>query len=182
MNIIARLIINGFVSILLYSCTPKQENQAAAPNHAENERQINGLLDSLNTAATRADFKSYFNLYTDDAIFTGTDATERWNKQEFMRWAKPIFEKGRAWQFTSLQRHIYIDTSEKFAWFDELLNTQMKICRGSGVVKKQGGNWKIQQYILSITAPNEILDPIITLKSAKEDSLIFKLRASSVNP
>jgi hypothetical protein len=39
---------------------------------------------------------------------------------------------------------------EKTAWFDELLNTQMKICRGSGVlVKKIGQEWKIKQYVLS---------------------------------
>jgi hypothetical protein len=38
---------------------------------------------------------------------------------------------GKAWNFTVLERHIYFDQSKK-AWFDELLNTQMKICRGSG--------------------------------------------------
>jgi hypothetical protein len=37
---------------------------------------------------------------------------------------------------------------EKTAWFDELLNTQMKICRGSGV-SKVGNDWKIKHYVIN---------------------------------
>jgi hypothetical protein len=29
------------------------------------------------------------------------------------------------------------------AWFDELLDTQMKICRGSGILVKENKQWKI---------------------------------------
>jgi hypothetical protein len=43
---------------------------------------------------------------------------------------------------------------EKMAWFDEL-STQMKICRGSGVLVKIGNDWKIKHYVLSMTVPNE---------------------------
>jgi hypothetical protein len=68
---------------------------------------------------------------TEDAVFIGTDATENWGKPAFQEFAKPYFDKGKAWNFTVLERHIYFDQSKK-AWFDELLNTQMKICRGSG--------------------------------------------------
>jgi hypothetical protein len=32
-----------------------------------------------------------------------------------------------------------------------LLNTQMKICRGSGVLVKIDGEWKIKHYVLSMT-------------------------------
>jgi hypothetical protein len=46
-------------------------------------------------------------------------------------------------------------TTGKTAWFDELLNTQMKICRGSGVLVKIGQEWKIKQYVLSMTIPND---------------------------
>ena len=89
-----------------------------------------------------------------------------------MAWAKPIFDKGHAWDFKAINRHIYFDSTGNIAWFDELLNTQMKICRGSGVVVKQGNDWKIKQYILSTTIPNEQLDTIIKIKSKLEDSLI----------
>lgn len=92
-----------------------------------------------------------------------------------MEWAKPIFDKGHAWDFTAIERHIYFDKTGNTAWFDELLNTQMKICRGSGVVIKQGNEWKVQQYILSTTIPNDQLDSIIKIKSHVEDSIINEL-------
>jgi hypothetical protein len=55
--------------------------------------------------------------------------TENWNKTEFQAFAK-LFDKGKAWNFTVLE-NTFILTRLKVYWFDELLNTQMKICRGS---------------------------------------------------
>lgn len=92
-----------------------------------------------------------------------------------MIWAKPFFDRGKAWDFTSIERHIYFNKVGDIAWFDELLNTQMKICRGSGVLVKQGNDWKVQQYILSTTVPNEILDSVIKIKMPVEDSIIKML-------
>ena len=73
--------------------------------------------------------------------------------------------------------HIYFDNNGSLAWFDELLKTQMKICRGSGVMTKEPAGWKIQQYILSVTVPNEVLDTVIVIKSTQEDALLKKLEA-----
>jgi hypothetical protein len=160
---------------LLYACSTPGTTSRAINKEIE-QKQIIAMLDSFNRAAAKADYKTYFNFYTEDAIFTGTDATERWDKPAFMAWAKPIFDKGRAWDFTAIDRHIYFDTTGRLAWFDELLNTQMKICRGSGVVVKQGDAWKVKQYILSTTIPNEQLDSIIKIKSRLEDSLIITLQ------
>tara|TARA_R110002051_G_scaffold70772_1_gene127520 strand:- start:78993 stop:79370 length:378 start_codon:yes stop_codon:yes gene_type:complete len=96
-------------------------------------------LDEWHAAAGSADFKTYFDLMTNDAVFIGTDATENWQRQEFMDYAKPHFDKGKAWNFTAVERNIYVGDSTNFVWFDELLDTQMKICRGSGVLKKVNG-------------------------------------------
>lgn len=158
----------------LYSCTSGKEKEQQVDT-ANEKIKINAMLDSFNTAAAKADFKTYFSFYTDSSIFTGTDATERWNKNEFMEWAKPIFARGRAWDFTSIDRHVYFDKTGNMAWFDELLSTQMKICRGSGVLVKDGNNWKVQQYILSATIPNDKLDSVIPMKAHQEDSIIHKL-------
>ncbi|MCC7400155.1 MAG: nuclear transport factor 2 family protein [Chitinophagaceae bacterium] len=161
----------------LFSCNSDQSRKLSQTLGNDRYKvQINATLDSFNQAAARADYNAYFNFYTEDAIFTGTDATERWNKKEFMDWAKPIFDKGKAWNFTTLGRHIYFDNTGTIAWFDELLNTQMKICRGSGVLVKQGNEWKLKQYILSTTVPNELLDTVIKLKAPKEDSLIQRIK------
>lgn len=159
------------VSLLFFfiGCNP------AIKDTANDQKEIISMLDSFNLAAAKADFNNYFKHYTDDAIFTGTDATERWNKKEFMAWAKPIFDRGHAWDFTALERHIYFDQAGTTAWFDELLNTQMKICRGSGVLVKQDKQWKIQQYILSATVPNNVLDTVIKIKTPEEELIIKKL-------
>lgn len=149
----------------------------SAPAPGNEQKKIAAMLDSFNSAAARADFNRYFNYYTDDAIFTGTDATERWDKKSFMAWAKPYFDRGSAWNFRAIDRHIYLDKTGKLGWFDELLSTQMKICRGSGVVVKKGNEWKIQQYILSVTVPNEVVDSLTKMKAAFEDPLIKKLPA-----
>lgn len=155
--------------ILIESCKNN------APTTTNDKEQVNATLDSFNIAAAKADFKTYFNFYTEDAIFTGTDATERWDKKAFMEYAKPYFDKGRAWNFKSIDRHIYFDKTGTLAWFDELLNTQMKICRGSGVLIKEGNDWKVQQYILSTTIPNELVDSVAKNKAPIEDPIINKL-------
>lgn len=135
-------------------------------------KEISGVLDSLNARAARADFNGYFALYADSAIFMGTDATERWKKHEFAAWSKKYFERGKAWNFTSVKRNIYTDPSGRIAWFDEVLSTQMKLCRGSGVLQLVEGQWLILQYTLSATVPNSLMDQVTILKSLEEDSLL----------
>jgi ketosteroid isomerase-like protein len=138
----------------------------------DEKQQLALVIDQWHKAASDANFKTYFELMTEDAVFIGTDANEYWNKQEFKNYAKPHFDKGKAWSFTALERHIFVDSSGKMAWFDELLNTQMKICRGSGVLVKIGKKWKIKHYVLSMTIPNETIDDIVKIKSPIEEAII----------
>ena len=119
-------------------------------------------------------FDAYFNTMANESVFIGTDATENWNKKEFMEFSKPFFDKGKAWSFTSMERNIYFSENGKTAWFDELLNTQMKICRGSGVLIKENNQWKIKHYVLSMTIPNDNSNEVISIKSAIEDKIISK--------
>lgn len=152
--------------IVLVSCKPSQNALAS------DEQQINSTLDAWHKAAAEAKLEAYFGFMTADAIFIGTDATENWNKTDFQVFAKPYFDKGKAWNFTAFERHIYFDTTGKTAWFDELLNTQMKICRGSGVMVKTGKQWKIKHYVLSMTIPNEKTDEVVKIKAPIEDSIL----------
>lgn len=157
------------VALLVLGCKSKQENKANAVV------EINEAMDAWHKAAANADYNGYFELMADDAVFIGTDATENWNKQEFQAYAKPHFDKGKAWSFTALERHVFFDNSGKTAWFDELLNTQMKICRGSGILVKIGKKWKIQQYVLSMTIPNATSREVIMIKEGIEEQLIKEL-------
>ena len=102
-----------------------------------------------------------------------TDAGEHWNKQDFMAFSKPYFDKGKAWDFKAVERHVFIDKTGEIAWFDELLDTWMQLCRGSGVLIREGGKWKIAHYVLSMTVPNENVDGAIALKKEK-DSILMK--------
>ena len=173
------------MSVLLSGCssnpaeekTPAAQTPPAASPEAD-KAAIAATLDSLNATAARADHGAYFALYSDDATFIGTDATENWDKPSFMAWAKPYFDRGKAWDFSVLERNIYLDPSGSWAWFDELLNTQMKLCRGSGVMVKQDSTWKIRQYVLSMTFPNQRIDEVVALKSGVEDSLIVQMKGT----
>ncbi|WP_198424925.1 nuclear transport factor 2 family protein [Flavobacterium columnare] len=138
--------------------------------------EINTLLNNWHKAASEAKFDLYFKDLSDQSVFIGTDATENWNKKAFMNFAKPYFDKGKAWSFSTLKRTIYLSSDKKTAWFDELLETQMKICRGSGVLIKEGKNWKIKHYVLSMTIPNDNTSEIIKIKAPIEDALIEKLK------
>ncbi|NJY61940.1 nuclear transport factor 2 family protein [Salinimicrobium sp. CDJ15-81-2] len=141
------------------------------------KEKITGLLENWHQAAARANYKDYFSLMANESVFIGTDPTENWNKQEFMEWSKPFFDRGKAWSFLTLERNIFLGEAEELAWFDELLDTQMGICRGSGVVVEENGEWKIKHYVLSIAIPNENVDAVTSLKAEFDNKLISELRS-----
>lgn len=141
-----------------------------------NKTTINALMDNWHKAAAEAKFDAYFSYLSADAIYIGTDATENWNVDQFKAFAKPYFDKGRAWSFTALERNVFVSKDGNLAWFDELLDTQMKICRGSGVLKKENGQWKIVHYVLSMTIPNDDIEKVISVKSAFDDKMISTLK------
>lgn len=140
----------------------------------EDERkEVNDLINSWHRAASEADFETYFGILADDGVFIGTDATENWQNAEFRTFSKPYFDRGKAWSFTTIERNIYINEDGSFAWFDELLDTRMEICRGSGVLAKVDGKWRIKHYVLSITIPNEDVDHVSEMKKAKDSLFIL---------
>ena len=152
------------IFVFYYSCTPVSEQ--------ENNETVNLVLNQWHQAASDADFDTYFSLMSDDAHFIGTDATENWNKSDFMKFSKPFFDKGKAWDFKVLDRNVYFDQSQNTAWFDERLNTWMGICRGSGVLVKNDNNWKIKHYVLSVTIPNETIDTVIKINKNRNNSIL----------
>lgn len=137
--------------------------------------EVSEIIDSWHAAAATANFTDYFDLMTTDAIFIGTDATENWTRKEFQQYSKPYFDKGKAWSFTSLQRNVYY--VQDVIYFDELLDTQMGICRGSGVLKKENGTYKIAHYVLSIAVPNETTNTLTGLKKNWDASYILQLKS-----
>ncbi len=145
-------------------------NKKEVVNFTQSKEQINTTLDNWHKDVATFKYDSYFKAMDNDAVFIGTDASEIWTKQEFQKFAKPYFDKNKTWNFSTITRNIYLSEDGKIAWFDELLNTQMKICRGSGVLIKKDTVWKIKQYVLSLTIPNDSIKSVIFIKS-KNDSI-----------
>jgi len=143
-----------FLSATIFSCGTKPIKSDPFPSE---RKTIDKLLTDWHNAASRANFNDYFVAIAEDGIYVGTDASEVWTKKEFMDFAKPYFDKGRAWEFEAIKRNIYFSGNPKIAWFDETLNTWMGVCRGSGVLKfdEESKRYKIQQYVLSLTVPND---------------------------
>ncbi len=140
--------------------------------------QIGEVLDSWHKAAADADFEVYFSKMTGDGVFLGTDATENWQNTEFRAFSRPYFDNGKAWSFSAVERNIYLDDNKRFAWFDELLDTRMGLCRGSGVLRNIDGEWKIAHYVLSIAVPNENVAALVQLKKRKDSLLLIELKQS----
>lgn len=127
---------------------------------------INKVLDTFHQAAADADQKLYFSLLDEQAVFLGTDGSERWTRKEFYDFVTPYFSKGRGWAYKSRQRNITLISiginGEQLAFFDELLdNSNYGECRGTGVVRLTSQGWKILQYNLSIPIPNGISSKVV---------------------
>ena len=119
---------------------------------------IDSVLSGIHQYASEANFEAYFNLYTEDGIFLGTDASERWTIDEFKQYAKPAFDRGSGWTYHMTDRHIYISDDGNSAWFDEqLTNEGYGLCRGTGALVKIDGSWKVSQYNLTVPIPNALL-------------------------
>ena len=144
----------------------------SAQNSETQKKEITYFLDQWHKAAAETNFDAYFSAMAEESIYIGTDATENWNKKQFQAFAKPYFDRGKAWSFNAIERNIYYSKDGKLVWFDELLSTQMKICRGSGVLVQENGQWKIKHYVLSMTIPNDTTDEVVKIKAPIEDALL----------
>jgi hypothetical protein len=132
---------------------------------AQSVAAIDSTLNQLHAAASKADGARYFRLFTDDAIYIGTDASERWTLKQFRAFAEPYFKKGTGWTYKPRERHVVIaDIPCKcVAWFDELLDSESYgTSRGTGVLVKKNGSWKISQYALTFPIPNDLAKGMTT--------------------
>lgn len=125
----------------------------------QNDKElINKVLDDLHHYASEADGVKYFSLFDSDAVFFGTDASERWGINEFKEYALKRFENGTGWTYYPINRNIYLNNDKNTAWFDEELNNdKYGVFRGTGVLIKTNEGWKISQYNLLLPIPNDLL-------------------------
>ncbi len=165
-SILKLKLLNNFLTgsftlilLLLFSCSV---------NNVEKDREdIHLLLDSWHQAAATADEDVFFGSMTENCIYLGTDKTEKWKRDELREWSEEYFDRESAWSFTSFDREIYFSDDGNTAWFDEKLNTWMGTCRGSGVLLKTEGGWKLSHFNLAVLVPNDKIQGFIELVEGK---------------
>ncbi|MDP1738749.1 MAG: nuclear transport factor 2 family protein [Caulobacter sp.] len=146
-----RAFVVALTLLFVVNATPAR---AASP-----EQDIATVLDALHAAAAKADGPAYFALYTPDATYLGTDATERWSLTEFKAFALPYFSRGQGWTYVPRERHITIApvVCRCVAWFDELLDSKSYgTSRGTGTLVLTPDGWRVSQYVLTFPIPNDL--------------------------
>lgn len=130
------------------------------PADTPEEEAAAAVLDALHEAASKADGAVYFDLFTPDATYIGTDVTEHWSIAEFRAYAEPYFNRGRGWTYTPRSRSLTLAPLDCrcVVWFDEALNSQSYgTSRGTGVlVRGDDGKWRIALYALTFPIPNAL--------------------------
>jgi hypothetical protein len=134
------------------------------------ENNLDSLMNRWHKAAGTANYAGYFGFMSDDFVFLGTAPGERWDKIAFSTFSKPYFDKGKAWNFTPSNRIWMYSSDSTIAWFDEDLDTWMRGCRGSGILVRKNGEWKILYYNLTVLIENEKIKQFIELRDQKASS------------
>lgn len=156
-------------SVFLTYCTTKQAQ------NTDLQTNINRLMNQWHSDAANANFEAYIGLMDSTCNYIGTDATENWKRDEFATFCKPYFDKKTTWDFKLISRTTSCDNDGNTAWFDEILDTHMGTCRGSGVLVLNSENkWKLKQYVLSVAIPNESMEAVKEAKFAADS--IFKAK------
>jgi ketosteroid isomerase-like protein len=147
-----------FLPILVLVCA------CASVPAADPQPAIRAAIDDWHDAAAKADEARYFGAMAPEFVFLGTDATERWDVAAFREYAHPHFAQGKGWKFVPRDRHVILSPRGDVAWFDEKLDSaSYGECRGSGVMRRIDGAWKIAHYNLTIPVPNELADEVVKM-------------------
>lgn len=164
-----RLLV-ALVPLTVFGMSCMGRDEAPAFDRAEQTRNVSHVLDSLHAYASAANGNAYFALFAPEAVFFGTDITERWTLEQFRGYAMGRFEQGTGWTYVLRPgtRNIEFDPSGTVAWFDEILdNAHYGETRGTGVLRLIDGQWKIAQYHLTIPVPNGLADTLVQMIRAQ---------------
>ncbi len=155
-----------FLTLLIFIFEP-----VFAQSLSEDELAVIAVLDDFHDAAAKADSERYLGHMTARAVFLGTDETERFPMQPtFREYVKSRFAAG-GWSYHSVNKNITFSVDQSVAWFDEtsISNNTGSRFRGSGVLEKQNGVWKISQYVLSFQVDNNLWEELTELSRIERE-------------
>ncbi len=159
-------ILSGacLVAFFVCGCAGPQINKTTAV------KEIEAVLDDWHDAASKADQARYFGHLAEDAVFLGTDASERWTRDAFNDYVTPYFSKGQGWTYHPGRRYVMLSSDGGLAWFDEqLTNDKYGELRGTGVLRRTDGHWRIVHYNLVFTVPNDRAKRVVEFIQRKEE-------------
>ncbi len=154
------------------SCSTSKQSKL---NAKQTITYLNKFMDDWHNDVATFNYNAYFNKIDSLGYFIGTDASEIWTKKEFAAFSKPYFDKKQTWDFKALKRNFFIDNTGNIAWFNEVLDTWMGLCRGSGILQNKNGKWKIMQYVLSVTIPNDDIKAVLAAKKVNDSVARLKI-------
>lgn len=135
----------------------------------EATRKIRDMLDLFHDAARLGDYDRYMDFFSDDAVFFGTDAKERWPMDRFRPYVKERFEAKDSWDYRPVERNVSLSFDRRVAWFDERLLHKLGEARGTGVVLLEKDEWRIAQYNLQFPIPNKFFRPFLQIMKASTE-------------
>lgn len=119
---------------------------------------IDLLLNRHHDATVAKNAQALERVFSTDGYFIGTDDTEKWSREELMQ---KLRESESGWDLTDCrERQIYShpEHTKVAVFFEVVRHEKYGLMRGSGVVVVEGGKWRILQYVLSFSVPNEVVD------------------------
>lgn len=132
---------------------------SACATVAQPRLDVDATLDALHERASKADLDGYLALFSDDAVFLGTDRDEIWPIDVFSAYVAERFATGTGWTYVPTERTVH--RRGDVAWFEErVLNAAYGETRGTGVLVLDNGVWRIAQYNLTLPIPNDLFDDV----------------------
>jgi hypothetical protein len=134
---------------------------AAVLEESPEVQAVKAALRGLHQAGADADAERLFGCFDPDAIIFGTDKSERFTLEEYRNFAGPYLAQGHGWTSVPTEQNVYVSDDGNFAWFDERLDKPgFQELRGTGVMRKVDGSWKVLQMNTAFTVPNELAGPL----------------------
>lgn len=126
--------------------------------------EVGRTMDDWHQAASVGDRDRYIGHFALDAVFLGTDATERWDMASFTAYVDEHFKPGSGWTYKPFNRHVTLGANGEVAWIDEELDSDgYGALRGTGVLRRDGGAWKIVHYSMVFTVPNDVAREVVNV-------------------
>ena len=123
---------------------------------------VEAVLDEFHAAAADADEERYVATLAPGVVFLGTAPGERWAGEAFRAFVHSYFSRGKGWSYMPSGRSIDVALDGQTAWFDETVeNAHYGACRGTGVLRRDGEEWRIEQYNLTIPVPDELAAELV---------------------